>query len=534
MSVGIIASAAYITPELAAELGALPPAFVPVGNQRLFKAQVALLSRLVDRIVLTLPQSFEPTEHDTRLLSRLGVIVQKIPDGLSLCESLTRALIQSLNGNERAVILHGDTLFTEIETFPEDGFSVHRGEHLYSWAMVGADQAQPIQLIDEDTEGDALLVSGLFSVSHGYAFLRCLAAAQTDFLAALNTYMTQCLAFRADLGLGHWFDFGHINTYYDSRRALTTQRSFNALSITSETVSKTSDDTGKMAAEAAWFEQLPQSLHGMIPAYLGRLPYGDNRAGYRLSYEYLCPLSDLYVFGAAPPVVWRRILRNCADVLARMREFKPDAVNAGWFSALYAAKTKTRLAQFCKDVAISPALPWRINGEDMPAPLQIIEEMAAQIGQPQDGDVGILHGDFCFSNILFDFRRGCLKLIDPRGYIEPGCPSVFGDTRYDLGKLYQSIAGRYDFIVAGYYDLASDGDYGLRFTVPAAKGGGQIEVFFRQIICGGDAARERTAAAIAVLLFFSMLPLHGDDRGRQWALFANGYRLYRDHFAVAA
>jgi hypothetical protein len=111
---------------------------------------------------------------------------------------------------------------------------------------------------------------------------------------------------------------------------------------------------------------------------------------------------------------------------------------------------------------------------------------------------------------------------------------VFGDTRYDLGKLYQSIFGRYDFVVAGYYDLAFDGANGLRFTVPAAKVGGQIEAVFRQIVCGGDAARERTAAAIAVLLFFSMLPLHADDRGRQWALFANGYRLYRDNFVVAA
>lgn len=534
MSVGIIASAAYVTAELAAELGALPPAFLPVGNQRLFKLQAVLLRQLVDRIVLTLPQSFEPTEHDQRLLSRLNITVQRIPDGLSLCESLTLALIQNLNEDEHAVILHGDTLFTGIEEFPKDGFSVHHGEHRYLWAMVSADEDQTVKPIPDDTEGDALLVSGLFSVSHGYAFLRCLASSQKDFVVSLNLYRECCVEFRPVPDQGCWLDFGHVNTYYESRRALTTQRAFNTLSIAGEIVTKTSDDARKMAAKAAWFEQLPQSLRGVTPAYLGRLPRGDNRAGYRLSYEYLCPLSDLYVFGAVPPVVWRRILRNCAEVLARMHELKPESVNGGWFPALYGDKTKTRLVQFCEDAAISPSRPWRINGENMPSPLQVVDEMVAQIGQAQEGDVGVLHGDFCFSNILFDFRRGCLKLIDPRGYVEPGYPTVYGDTRYDLGKLYQSIFGRYDFVVAGYYDLEPDGAYGLRFSIPESMAGVQVEGFFRQIVCGGQAERERIAAAIAVLLFFSMLPLHADDPRRQWALFANGYRLYRDHFAVAA
>ena len=59
MSVALIASAAYINQEMAAEFGPLPPAFLPLGNARLFCLQAALLRRLADRIVLSLPQSFQ-------------------------------------------------------------------------------------------------------------------------------------------------------------------------------------------------------------------------------------------------------------------------------------------------------------------------------------------------------------------------------------------------------------------------------------------------------------------------------------------
>ncbi len=160
--------------------------------------------------------------------------------------------------------------------------------------------------------------------------------------------------------------------------------------------------------------------------------------------------------------------------------------------------------------------------------------MARHIGQPGEDDSGVLHGDFCFSNILFDFRRGGLKMIDPRGYAEPGRPGIYGDTRYDLGKLHHSVVGRYDFIVAGYYRLARPAPGALEFHIADGAAQQAVEAQFRAVICQGDPERERLAAAISVLLFFSMLPLHAENRDRQWAFLANGYRLYERYFGEAA
>ena len=534
MSIGIIASAAFINSEMAAEFGLLPPAFLPVGNTRLFRLQAKLLQKLAGRVVLSMPQSFVPSVQDKRLLEGLDITTVSIPDGLALADSLMLAIIQSVIGDEPLFVLHGDTLFPGLREFPLDGLSVHSGDHPYPWAATRGRDPLRVTPVDESSREGAALVSGLFSFSHSMAFLKCLAGAKPDFLAALNAYAALCPEFRSVDNCGQWLDLGHLNTYYDSRRALTTERAFNILSISRNVVCKTSLQADKIEAEASWFESLPLPLRSYVPAYLGRVEPGANRPGYRLTYEYLCPLSDLFVFGALAPIVWRRILASCGEALSLMRAWKPEAVDAGWFSHLYADKAVSRFKCFAEDAGISADEGWEINGRFYESPLRLIEQMADIIGPPTDEDTGVLHGDFCLSNILFDFRSGSVKLVDPRGYAEPGKPCIYGDTRYDLGKLHHSVVGRYDFIVAGYFDLTTIAPYVLSFDVSSAEAQEDIERHFREIICRGDPGRERMAAAISVLLFFSMLPLHPEDSRRQWAFLANGYRVYERYFNEAA
>src|ERR1700733_7577601 len=171
MSVGIITSAAFINPEMSAEFGQLPPAFLPVGNARLFRHQAALLSQLADRVVLTLPDSFLIPSQDKKLLKRLKVDVIPLPDGLSLAQSVMLAIIQSIEGDEPVVILHGDTLFLELDAFAFDRVSVHDKNNPYPWAIV-AGEAPFVVASSIDGAGGGL-VSGLFSFSHSLTFLKC-------------------------------------------------------------------------------------------------------------------------------------------------------------------------------------------------------------------------------------------------------------------------------------------------------------------------------------------------------------------------
>lgn len=534
MSVGLIASAAYINQEMAAEFGPLPPAFLPLGNARLFRLQAALLRPMVDRIVLSLPRSFDLPPHDDRLMADLGIATVRVPDGLTLAESLMIALSQALGRDEQLYVLHGDTLFQGVRSFPADGLSVHSGDHPYPWAQV--ERRNPLQVSPLRGAGvaGAPLVSGLFGFSDAADFLCCLGDAHTDFLKAINLYAERHPDFDSVENCGQWLDLGHLNTYYASRRLLTTERAFNNLAIARHTVCKTSAQAEKMEAEASWFENLSAPLRGYVPAYLGRTGADKNRPGYYLRYEYLCPLSDLYVFGAVAPDMWRQIFAGCADVLAEMRTHKPVQVQEGWFHALYRGKTEERFRRFAQDTGIDPAHSWTLNGRTLPSPATLIEQMSDVIGPPGEEDAGVLHGDFCFSNILYDFRRAAVAMIDPRGFVETGKPDIFGDTRYDIGKLHHSALGRYDFILADYFSLECGAPYTLTFDVCGPDCRETVEHAFREQICGNDAARERVAAAISVLLHLSMLPLHGDAPRRQLALLANGYRIYQHYFAEAA
>ncbi len=531
MSVGLITSAAYINSEMSAEFGLLPPAFLPVGNARLFKYQAALLHRFVDRVVLSLVDSFVIPDYDAALLTKLSVEVVRIPDGLGLGESIMLALMQSMSGDEPVVVLHGDTLFLGMTQSVSDAISVHRKDHPYPWAVVRSDR--PLQLGPSDDGNGAKIVSGVFGFSSSMAFLQCLAQAGKDFIAALNLYARNRNLSAAE-DCGEWLDFGHLNTYYESRRMLTTERAFNTLTVTADTVTKTSSQRDKIEAEARWFETLPAALTAYTPAFLGRAVDSAGNAGYRLSYEYLCPLSDLYVFGALPAKVWRHILRRCADVLAEFRSLKPAVVEAAWFDALYGGKTLSRLTEFADDVGISLDKEWTINERPCPSLRRVVERLSDIIGPASPQDCGVLHGDFCLSNILYDFRRNSLKLIDPRGCNEAGKPALHGDTRYDIGKLHHSIVGCYDFIVAGRYNLTALGPYNLRLQVATYAMHERIGEIFDEIVCEGDAKRRRTSAAVSVLLFMSMLPLHNDDQQRQWAFLANAYRLYLQHFGGSA
>ena len=70
-----------------------------------------------------------------------------------------------------------------------------------------------------------------------------------------------------------------------------------------------------------------------------------------------------------------------------------------------------------------------------------------------------MHGDFCFSNILYNSRAGRISVIDPRGYVYGEQPSCFGDVRYNLAKLSHSIVGCYHHFFAGRYSLTRNGTH---------------------------------------------------------------------------
>lgn len=66
----LITSAAYVGPEFQAEFGKLPPAFLPVGNKRLFRLQTQAIKTAFpgESIWLTIPESYSLSTQDAHTL----------------------------------------------------------------------------------------------------------------------------------------------------------------------------------------------------------------------------------------------------------------------------------------------------------------------------------------------------------------------------------------------------------------------------------------------------------------------------------
>jgi hypothetical protein len=139
-----------------------------------------------------------------------------------------------------------------------------------------------------------------------------------------------------------------------------------------------------------------------------------------------------------------------------------------------------------------------------------------------------IHGDFCFSNLLYDFRKKSIKVIDPRGVNFENQLDNEGSVVYDITKLGHSMIGLYDFIIIGEFVYQEISPYHISFEIPISKNKLEISKLFFELDfeCYNISIRE--IYALMIHLFLSMLPLHSDEPQRQKAFIANALRLYTE------
>ena len=123
----------------------------------------------------------------------------------------------------------------------------------------------------------------------------------------------------------------------------------------------------------------------------------------------------------------------------------------------------------------------------------------------------VMHGDYCFSNILFDTNSFLCKLIDPRGRLHD--QTIYGDPRYDIAKLRHSVVGAYDYAVHGLFRLTEEkNNFIVTDNYPVFQD--KLTSYFdKMVIQFGYQLDE--IKLIEALLFTSMIPLHKDSMERQ-------------------
>lgn len=528
----LIASGAYLQGEFVSEVGLLPPSFLPIGNKRLFEYQVEFLKQSEIEcadLYLSIPDSYQIDEYDKQRLAELKVEVIRVQEGLSLGDSILFCWNASGKQYKTLTLLHGDTLFLNAKFFTENGISVHPNRGFYQRATLGKEIEALEKVHDDWANEHELVISGYFRFMQPLLFMKSLVGAKSDFIKAIINYHQDVPL--ALIKQGDWLDFGHINMFFHSRTKVTTERAFNELNMTARVISKSSQENGKkIYAEGRWFEELPLPLRLYTPSLLG-LEKGQQNyrsAIYQLEYLYLLPLSDLYVFSRLTKDVWHTIFNSISKMLSDFAVYKPEKMELNTldeFNQLYLPKTIQRLELYSEQSSFDLDQTFNLTSNEVS--LVDIAMKSAQFIQPiGQKDIVVSHGDLCFSNMLFDTRVESIKCIDPRGITPKGGFTIFGDRRYDLAKLYHSVVGLYDFIIAGRYGYKPNHSFPalvINHNLPEYV---NIIESFKELVLKPAGYEEKEILAITIHLFLSMLPLHSDRSDRQKAFIANAIRLF--------
>lgn len=521
-------SGSYVGQELAAELGPMPPAMMPVGHAKLYELQLEALGT-GGPVYLVLPEDYAVSKADGVRLAAAGVTVIPLPEGLSIGTAIVYAL-NSIKLEDREIgILYGDTLF---RTLPEesDAIVVATSDDDYSWADVDTDDGIVTRIHTEEAgyaAGNRTVACGFFSLISSSALVRAIIKRNGDFNSALCEY-GETNPLRA-VPVDDWLDFGHIQTFFHSRRTVTTARAFNQLEARDLTVRKSSrTEPFKIGAEAHWLQNIPP----VVQVYTSRVILSGEANGvpfYETEYEYLLTLSELYIFGAIGKSVWSRIIAACSDFLQACANVQgPGSGDAAL--ARLTGNAIPRLERFAAESGFDIERPLEYGGRPLPSLIGIAQEIRSVIDLASGRSENVMHGDFCFSNIFYNNRARRVRVIDPRGYVEPGICSIYGDVRYDLAKLAHSAIGRYDQIIAGRYSCKPALSGGASIEFEEAAHGSWLRDSFGEIAIGGVRMADDQTQAIMIGLFLAMLPLHSDRPDRQQAFIVNALRLFSERF----
>ncbi len=483
-------------------------------------------------------------EADTRLQNflqrayrgRMEIMIAALEtDGGTINQSLQTGLRHTpTNGLVRIIL--GDTLIRD--PYPDNGEDfVYVGdvEESRRWCIAFTDsQGRIVNLVDKQelhTSEPLRALAGYYHLTRGDVLAACVdeavAAGERELSRSLLRYNARAPIYAR--AAQEWFDFGNIDHLVDARRRLLQPRHFNALTINPvlNTITKVSENDAKLTDELDWYLAIPDDLKVLTPRIVhhervdGRLRFVQEYYGYPT-------LAELWVYGDLHADTWVSILKQVLRIHQEFKRYSGDLPPSDVLT-MYADKTWERVEKLRASSAYWASLLERetlvVNGRRLKnLPLLRANIQAAAERLAQTAPIHILHGDYCFSNILFDLNNQIIRLIDPRGSF--GRKGIYGDGRYDIAKLRHSVRGLYDFITADMFDVQETD--GIFTTAIYANGTPETvgAAFDHLLINAGYALND--IKLIEGLLFLSMPPLHQDKFARQQMMYMTGIGLLNE------
>lgn len=328
-----------------------------------------------------------------------------------------------------------------------------------------------------------------------------------------------------------WIDCGHELNFYDAKAKLISSRSFNAIEIEQITgvIKKSSKNIIKFKNEIKYIEQLPKDVSLFFPSILSDIVIKDDIASVEMEYYGYNTLAEYLLYWDLKNYSWNKIFKSLEFVLNKFNSYKYSIGKEAYINFIY-EKTINRVNIFQNQLGVESNLfnnSIKINGKEYKGINILRNDIKSRVLKLyNENDFCVMHGDFCFNNILYDIKSGIIRLIDARGSFGDTCVGIYGDIKYDLAKLSHSIIGSYDFIVNNLFYVKYDNG----FEYEIVKRDNYEYLYELNVELIEELGYKKSDILFLMgLLFVSMCPLHLDDHDRQIVMYLHGLKYINEN-----
>lgn len=533
MKYKVIIPSAKVVPEELQKLGKIPPIIYPVNQKIAFDY---LYEHYCERCTSMDIICYEKSDKVRRRLAKyLGENVHIIT--LPELRDLGYTVYCAVENVTEPIIIHfADAIITD---YLEELDSFYYKEDYVSemWTYFDEDKGVITNIYDKKlihAEGKKKLFVGVFNISDPQCFRECLEIAFQGNEFHMNTFYYALQLYSKQYPLKaimteQWLDVGHAETYNNSNLEVKA-REFNHISIDRNRgiLTKTSENKDKFIGEIKWYLKLPGEIEYVTPRIFNysiayEFPY--------VSMEYYAyhTLHELFLNGDLNRQQWNDIFTRIRFVLNDFKRFNVQGADIETsLEEMYLNKTLQRFNEIQKDERFRSFFQRsiKINGKKYYSLSKIEEVLKSIIPQMlyNIDSFSIIHGDLCFSNIMIDNDLSFIKLIDPRGKF--GFYDIYGDTRYELAKLFHSIDGKYDYIIKDMFNIQYDLEKAnIQFLIMERLRDFDIYKLFLNVFNEEIGKDFKKIELIEALLFLTMIPLHQEKLEHQLAMLGVGIEI---------
>lgn len=278
---------------------------------------------------------------------------------------------------------------------------------------------------------------------------------------------------------------GNLENELGFYNSMINPRDFHKIATSSiNLLRKSSVGTGNLAGEIYYYQNIPPEIKDLFPVFVN---YDENcDTWFEMEKINGIPVSKLYLSRGLTKLHLEHVMGSIRRIHAAKPPVNLQEVD---IYVNYAQKLRERCC----------ANPHIYNDETLRGCTSVYTALCKRLDEYEQGKggiCGVIHGDPVLTNILIN-QFGKIKFIDMRGKLGKTL-SIEGDIFYDWGKLYQSLVG-YDEIMD---DVQLPDSYR-----------NEISAHFQKVFLQSYSETQfEWVKIITASLFFSLLPLHTDER----------------------